>query len=174
MSYTRVPPVLIRHSIDNSSHGLHPRALVFNTAGAWPSANLAIYIPVVVPVPVVVRSLWFGCGSTGTGNVDMAVYDANGTALIAATAGAKTAATTEQVFNTTDTFLAAGIYYIGLSSDSATDTFHRNIPTAPLAAAYGCLTESSAYPLPSTATWVVNNTLAYLPLVGMFIEAIPA
>ena len=172
MSYT-APNLLLmpaRHSIDTVADSWLPDIVTVST-GVWPSANLAIYVPIAVPSRVVVRKLWFGSFTTGTGNVDMALYDAAGVAVVTATNAAKVAAQQEQVFDVTDTTVGPGLYYIGLSSDSATDTFYRVVHLAPLPAAYGVLTEASAYPLPSTATWTVDNTLAVVPVMGMLLEA---
>jgi hypothetical protein len=160
-----------RHSIDTLadswSCGINS---AFNTAGAWPSANLAIYVPVRVPSPVIVRKLWYASGSTSTGNVDMGLFDGSGVALVSATNAAKVS-TDEQVFDVTDTWIGPGTYWIGLASDSATDTFIRSSSAAPFAASAGIYTQSSAYPLPSTATYTVDQTLALIPVVGMLVEA---
>ena len=173
MSGYRAPNRLLmpdRHSIDTPVDSwLIPNSTAAAT-GVWPSANLAIYVPIRVPSRIVVAKLWFASFSTGTGNVDMAVYDAAGAAVISATNAAKGAATAEQVFDVTDTAIGPGLYYIGLSSDSATDTFLYMNWAAPLPAAWGVRTEASAYPLPATATWVVSQTLATVPVMGMLIE----
>jgi hypothetical protein len=137
----------------------------------WPTANLAIYVPVIVATTVIVRKLWFGSAATGTGNVDMALYDGAGAAVVSATNAAKEAAIGIQSFDVTDTTIGAGLYFLGLASDSGTDTFMRAAPAAPLPLSTGILTESSAYPLPATATWTANQTLAFVPAVGMLIEA---
>lgn len=172
MSYS-VPNRLLlpsKHSLDTSSDSwLNASDQPSN--GAWPSANLAIYVPLRVPRRVVVRKLWFASGTTGTGNVDMALYDAAGVAVVSATNAAKASELTEQVFDVTDTTVGPGLYFIALSSDSSTDTFLRWAPAAPLPAAYGVLTEASAYPLPSTATFALNQTLAFIPCMGLLLEA---
>jgi hypothetical protein len=158
-----------RHSIDTLADSGLPHK-DNGAAGAWPSANLAIYVPIIVLSRILVRKLWFAAGTTATGNVDMALYDLTGTAVVSATNAAKSASQVEQVFDVTDTTVGPGCYYIALASDSATDTFMRLAPAAPNAAAYGVLTESSAYPLPSTATMTRNHALTFIPIMGMLIE----
>lgn len=173
MSYTAPNRLLLpmRHSIDTiADSGLHSYTLV-TTSRAWPSANLAIYVPVTISCRVVVMKLWFSSGTTGTGNVDMGLYDAAGVAVVSATNAAKVADGTEQVFDVTDTTVGPGIYYIGLSSDSSTDTFYGTTPAAPIPLAQGVLTEASAYPLPATATFAADQTLAFIPTVGLLLEA---
>jgi hypothetical protein len=101
----------------------------------------------------------------------MALYDAAGVAVVNATNAAKIASANEQVFDVTDTTVGPGLYYIGLSSDSATDTFQRTAPSAPECLAYGVLSEAAAYPLPSTATWAADQTLGMVPIAGVLLEA---
>lgn len=172
MSYTAPNRLLMpmRHSIDTMTDSWLT-SLVSPTSAAWPSANLAVYVPLRVPSRVVVRKLWFASGTTGTGNVDMALYDANGVAVVSATNAAKAASATEQVFDVTDTVVGPGLYFIGLSSDSGTDTFLGWSLAAPLPASSGVLTEASAYPLPATATFAVDQTLARVPVMGVLLES---
>lgn len=175
MSYTAPNRLLLpsRHSIDTMADSWL-MSVSAPAAAAWPSANMAIYVPLRIPSRIVVLKLWFASGVTGTGNVDMGLYDATGAAVISATNAAKEAATTEQVFDVTDTTVGPGLYYIALSSDSGTDTMLRYAPAAPIPLAQGVLTEASAYPLPATATFVADQTLAYIPVMGLLIEAIVA
>lgn len=173
MSYTAPNRLLMpmRHSIDTRNDSWLPD-IDFPGSSVWPSANLAIYVPLRIPSRVVVQALWFSSNTTGTGNVDMGLYDATGAAVISATAAAKTASASEQVFNVTDTTVGPGLYYIALASNSGTDTFYRWTLTAPLALAYGVLYETSAYPLPATATWTTSQTQTLCPFMGLFITGI--
>lgn len=172
MSYTAPNRLLMpsRHSIDTITDSWAHAESGSWTPTAWPSANLAIYVPLRVPKAILVRKLWFASGSTGTGNVDMALYDAAGVAVVTATNAAKVASATEQVFDVTDTPIGPGLYYIGLASDSGTDTFACLAVGAPVYAAMGLRSEASAYPLPSTATWSVPQTLTFFPAMGLLIE----
>jgi hypothetical protein len=173
MSYS-APPIERtpgRHSIDTICNSwLIPYNSLALTA-AWPSANLAIYVPLRIPCRVLVLKLWFASFNTGTGNVDMGLYDVSGAAVISATNAAKGATTQEQVFDVTDTPVGPGLYYIALASDSGTDTFVYDSSAAPMPAANGIRVEASAYPLPATATWSVSQTLAFVPLMGVLIGA---
>lgn len=171
MSYTRGPGVQHWHSIDTINAGLIVPNQAFVSSFAWPSANLAIYTPVIVRSVVVVKKLWYANNSTATGNYDIGLYDAAGTALLRKGSTAKTtSASTEIVWDCTDTTITPGIYYLALACSNNTDTFFGAIPTAPLLAASGYLTEASALPLPATATFAITHTLAAAPLVGMFLD----
>lgn len=174
MSYSAPNRLLMpaRHSIDTIGDSGLPHPLVYGLAAvAWGTANRAVYVPIVVPDRVVVRGLWCSTGSTGTGNVDMGLYDVSGAAVISGTGQAKAASATELVFDVTDTAVGPGSYYIAMSSDSATDTFytHGLTSTAPVATAYGVLTEASAYPLPATATMALNQSNTVVPIMGLLL-----
>lgn len=172
MSYSAPNRLLMpmRHSIDTISDSWLPiRGWTGSTV--WPSANLAIYVPIGITQSILVKKLWFGSSSTSTGNVDMALYDAAGVAVVAATNAAKIASNDEQVFDVTDTPIGPGLYWIALSSDSATDTFNMIQTSAADCAQMGVLTEAAAYPLPSTATWARDYTYGRWPTMGILIES---
>lgn len=159
------------HSIDTLTSGpLPPQNVVSSTGGAWPVAETAIYVPLAVRSPSIVKKIWFAGASTGTGNYDIGLYDAAGVKLLAKGSTAKTTAGVEVVWDCTDTFILPGVYYFALVSDSATDTFLRLQPTAPLPVALGIWTEASAFPLPATATFAIDQTLAYMPVGGLFLD----
>ena len=175
---TLVTPVLgveaRRHSIDTFDDS-YVMSMNATSAGAWPAANLAVYVPIRVAVRVVVRQLWLASEATGTGNVDVGLYNQAGTRLVSAGSTAKIAATNEQIFNVTDTTTGPGLYFWALSCSNSTDTFNRAAPVAPIPAALGVLTESlGSVTLPATATWVVNQTLAYVPMGGVLLETVAA
>lgn len=172
MSYTAGPGVLHWHSIDTLiGSPLAPQAGITG-AGAWPSANLAIYVPVIVRHRVVVTGLWYANGATATGNYDIGLYDAAGAALLRKGTTAKPTTIAEIVWDCTDTTIGPGVYYLALASDSGTDTFARASPAAPILAAMGVLSEASGFVLPATATFAVPQTLAYIPVVGMLLNSL--
>jgi hypothetical protein len=173
MSYSAPNRLLLpmRQSIDNIEGGWMPSIVTaYNDVATWPTANMAIYVPILVPSRVVVVKLWFASGSTGTGNVDMGLYDASGNAVVSATAAAKITSANEQIFDVTDTPVGPGRYYVALSASNNTDTFTGCLAAAPIAAGLGLLTEASAYPLPATATMVIDQTLGFVPSMGVLLE----
>jgi hypothetical protein len=169
MSYTRGPLPRYWHSIDTLTHGpVAPQA--GTSAAAWPSADLAIYVPVAVERRVIVKQLWYANQQTGTGNYDIGLYDSGGTQLLGKGSTAKGTSEAEIVWDCTDTTIGPGIYYLALVSSNNTDTFQRLAPAAPILAALGVYSEASALPLPVTATFAVPQTLAYIPVVGMYLD----
>lgn len=140
------------------------------TDRAWPTANLAIYVPVRIIRPTLIRKFWNAQGATGTGNFDMGIYTAAGSRVVATGTTAKVAAVAEKIVDVTDTGIVPGLYYLAMVDDTNTDTYLAIISTtaAPIPAAMGVLTEALASAsLPSTATWVVNQTLTYVPQFGI-------
>ena len=138
--------------------------LVSSSTATYPTADLAIYVPVRVKTRVVVRKM-LAAIATASGNVDIGIYNAGGTRLVSTST---TAAAAPLVVDVTDTTLGPGLHYLAVVADNTTITFDRDNPTAPTLAASGVLTEQlgAGAALPATATWAVNQTLAYLPMVA--------
>jgi hypothetical protein len=168
VSYTRGPLPRYWHSIDTITNG--PIRWTSGNVAAWPTADLAIYTPVIVRSRVIVTKLWLASGSTGTGNYDIGLYDAGGTALLRRGSTAKPATTTEEVWDCTDTTIGPGLFYFAVACSNNTDTFYRQAPAAPMITALGVYSEAAALPLPATATFALNQALAYYPLGGMFLD----
>lgn len=173
MSYSRGPGVAHWHSIDTVRNGLLPPQNPVSSILIWPTANLAIYSPVLVLSRVVVKSLWYANGSVGTGNYDIGLFDRSGTALLRKGSTAKGTTAEETVWDCTDTLIGPGLYYLALSCSNNSDSFAGVSVAAPFAAALGVYTESAAVPLPATATFGIDNTLAIFPVIGMFLSTIP-
>lgn len=144
-------------------------------SGTWPSANLAIYIPVIVYQRVVITKLSVSNGSTASGNFDVGVYTAAGTLAVSKGSTAQTGTSTEQFVDVTDTQIGPGLYYLAAAMDGTTGTTTRIAPAAPICAAMGILTEAlGSVTLPTTATWAVNQTLTYVPMLGMVANTVVA
>jgi hypothetical protein len=140
---------------------------VGTSVGAWPTANLAIYVPIRVSSACLVRKLWVACGSTGTDNIDVGLYDAAANRKVSSGTVAKVTSA-EKIVDVTDLFILPGLYYMGLVCAVNTATFSRFGHTAPNPAAYGCLTQAlGSTLLPDPAVWAVDNTLAYVPQMGL-------
>lgn len=146
------------------------------SAAVYPTADLAIYIPVRVKHSVVVRKMAVSNGSAVAGNVDLGIFDAAGTKRVSTGLTAQSGTTTEQVIDVTDTTLGPGLYYLAVTATSASATMYRDANAAPIPAANGVLTQQlgAGAALPATATWVVPQTLAYVPLIAAMLEATAA
>lgn len=159
------------HSIDTATHGFYPS--LNSMAGAtYPTANTAIYVPVVVRSRVVIRKLWLSSSSGATANIDLGVYDAAGTRLVSAGSTAKVA-DTEQVVDVTDTTIGPGLYYMAVNCSNTTDSIVVSSSNVPFLAGLGVLTEAvGSVTLPATATWAVDQTLTKYPLIGMLLGTV--
>lgn len=172
MSYANAPDFLyadnvIWHGAACSLGGM--RALGVSEAQAiplsrtWPTAAKAIYVPFVLQAPATLYQVGWHTGGTAAGNNEVGVYDAAGNKIISSTATAQGTINAIQWVNVTDTLLAPGQYWLAAMGTLATGTWFSYVPTAPLLAACGVLTQTSASPLPATATFALDNTLAFLP-----------
>lgn len=139
----------------------------------WPTANLAIFVPMRVRYPVTVYKLVVGAGTTATGNFDVGIYDRNGNRLVSSGATAK-GASTEHILDVTDTYLAPGFYYLAMSADG-TNNYAMIVPsgTSPVplqkARIYGTLEAATAYTLPATVT-MVARTGAFIPGIAAYLR----
>lgn len=140
---------------------------------AWPSANLAIFIPIRVSEPVTVYKIAVGAGATAAGNFDVGLYDSAGNRLVSSGATAK-GASVEHILDVTDTRIGPGLYYLAMSADG-TNNYILNTPsgTSPVplqkTRAHGILAMASAYVLPATATFAAA-TLAPYPDIAAYLR----
>lgn len=141
---------------------------VTTTAAVWPSANRAIFTAVYTDVPVLVQTMGIQV-STQSGNVDVGIYDAVGTRLVAA-GTTSTGAAGLQTFNITDTRLNPGQYWIAMACDNTTAGFTRLAPATNVAQVTGVQQMASAMNLPATATFA-NPASAYAPVVTLQLSA---
>lgn len=141
------------------------------SAAAYPTADLAIYIPMRIKERITVLRLFAAIG-TASGNIDVGIYSAAGVLLVSSGSTAMSGSNTEQVFDVTDTVIQPGINYFAVTIDNTTATLVRDNDAAPNMAANGVLSEQlgTGAALPATATWEVPQTLAYYPLIGAFVE----
>lgn len=162
------------HSIDTLTPGSTNSlsTTLPTTSSAYPSASMAIYVPLRVKARRVVKKLSVANGGTVSGNVDMAVYNSAGTRLVTVGGVAQSGTSQDQTFDVTDTTIGPGLFYLAVVLDNTTGTIGRDNDAAPLCAAQGLLTEASAYPLPATATWSVDQTLAFYPAIAMLLTTV--
>jgi len=137
---------------------------------AWPSANLAIFVPIRIPFPVVVYKLVIGAGATAAGNFDVGIYDASGNRLVSSGATAK-GASTEQVLDIADTTIGPGLFYLAMSADG-TNNYVMTTPSGsspvPLQKVrlVGVVQMAAAYVLPATATFAAASTAVAIPAIN--------
>ncbi len=141
-------------------------SIAAGASSTWPVANTAIYIPFYTPVEItVVKIAWFN-GATASGNLDVGIYDAVGSRLVSSGSTAQSGTSTDQAADIADTTLPQGRYYMAMSMNGTTATINRVQPTIMGAQAMGIRGQTSAFALPSPATFgaPANN---FLPLMWL-------
>jgi hypothetical protein len=143
-------------------------------SAAWPTANLAIFVPYYLRAGITARQIYWSNGATVTAltSVECAVYDESGTNKLI-TSGVVTQAGTsvpQAVTITNGLYLPRGRYWIGLVCGNNTSTFLRYTNGAAVTAMQKLLGTSeqtlggTALPAAITFGSPVN---AYIPVIGL-------
>lgn len=88
----------------------------------WPSANLAIYVPMYLPSPLQLQSLYWNNGTTVAGNVMMGIYNENGSQILETAVVAQSGSGAPQSvdFSSRALRFGTGRYWLGIVMSSAT------------------------------------------------------
>jgi hypothetical protein len=131
----------------------------------WPSANLALFVPVNIPERVTVVQLGWYNGTSAAHNADAGIYTLDGTLIISTTPTAQGGATSAwQFVNITDTIVGPGCFYLAISLSGTSRLATYAVTTAAVSELHGFAEQASAGTLPATATMVVT-TRALFPLI---------
>lgn len=145
----------------------------FRTAGsvtatslAWPLANLAVFVPLTIPWPYVVRRLFWVHGSSPGGSHSIGLYRSDGTGLFVsgAVTGSGGASNIQFVTPASPIQLAPGRYFLGYAVDNTTSNrVTGNAIAASVKRLIGVYEQASAFPLPTTATFATpsNTTVMF-------------
>ena len=164
-----MPPCVTIHAWSIESIGINATSTLFSTtSGAWPTANLAIFIPFRATSNFVATKMFAASGSgvNGTGKIDVGIYTADGTLIVSSGSVIQTNAVSLQEFDITDTAIAPGLYYLAVSLDNTANTLYRISGTVPGTRSLGLLQQASAHPLPASATYATMASTIY-PLIGL-------
>jgi hypothetical protein len=163
------------------AYGLWQMGLAPSSA-THPSANIAFYYPVSVPVLCVARRVWWANGDTVSSsyNVDCGIYADSGyqPAGLLASSGSTAQGTALEIqfVDITDTVLTPGRYWIAISCSSTSATFIRTLVRDTVSTSIRRLAsfrQSTAVPLPATATPVSNGAYGAVYLCGFATTASP-
>jgi hypothetical protein len=167
------PPELVISTASFASLGIEQRCAAVGAASAtWPTANKAIFVPFILARSFTVVQIGFFNGSAVSGNVDVGIYDEAGTRLVSSGSTAQSGTDAVQAFNTTDITLGPGRYYMAAAMDNTTGTNTSAAVTAPKPSMYGVMSQTSAFALPSTATFVIDVAGAYVPHMCICAETV--
>jgi hypothetical protein len=135
------------------------------TSAAFPTSNRAIFIPFRLSRPTLFVKMFTWNGTTASGNIDVGLYDKDGTRIVSKGSTAHTGTSVIQEFDITDTLLNAGLFYLAVAMDNSTAHLFRKSVNNVIMKFAGCYQMASAFPLPATATFAaVSNS--YIPIVG--------
>jgi hypothetical protein len=134
--------------------------------GTYPAANDAIFIPVKLERPALVKRLFALNGNSLNGNIDMGIYTKDGARIVSIGSTAQAGVVAIQFFDITDTFLTPNLYYMAVAMNNNSATLRRFNITAIRQQQFGILRAASAFPLPSSVTFTSVNA-AFVPNIGM-------
>lgn len=142
-------------------------------SNAWVTANLAVYIPLVIEetITVVKMSIRNGATMAGTNHCDVGIYDssANGKPfrrLVSSGSTVNTGVSTIQTLDIIDTVLTPGLYYLALALDNNSDHIWGRSNGVSEASGAPMFSQSSAFALPATAT-PVQTTVGLMPVIAL-------
>lgn len=139
--------------------------------GAWPVANLAIFIPLPIAAPFVATQMWVCNGGTVSGNIDVGIYTAEGALVVSKGSTAHAGTTQDQTFDITDTLLNPGLYYLAVALDNNVGIIWHTVHPANNARMMGVLQMGSAFALPATATFAAMAQV-YIPEIFVTGQAV--
>ncbi len=135
---------------------------------AWPSANLAIYVPFYLTSPFTIQQLFWLNGAAVSGNVDMGVFDRRGTKLVSTGSTLQAGTTSMQsVTLGTPLTLGVGLFFLGMAVDNiAAAIFGVPAGNIGFTVAVGVYQQATAFPLPARATFA-TPTFDFVPSMAI-------
>lgn len=127
-----------------------------------PVVNVATFMPVSLERETVVSRLGWYNGAAVVGNVDCGVYSWSGSRLVSTGSTAQSGVSAPQEVDVANVVLPPGDYRLALAHNSSGAVF-REAAAAVTAIASGVTIQTSAFPLPATATFVAPST-AFWPM----------
>lgn len=147
-------------------------ALDLSTGSAvWPGVNAVIVLPFSLPYAATFsRVSWFN-GAAVSGNLDVGIYNEDGTKIVTNGSVAQAGISTIQVVNLTSTPLAAGSYLFAMVFDNTTAQMTRwTTSNGTTFAALGVMAATNAFPLPATLAGIGGSGTSvpnYIPIVSL-------
>lgn len=132
----------------------------------WPGANLAIYMPMRLPVSYAMVRAYVVNGGAVSGNFDIGIYNQDFTKVISSGSTAQAGVNATQ-YVTLSTTLAAGSYYLCLAFDNGTaQVFAAGGMPANTSRLMGILQQAAAFVLPNPIV-PASPANAFWPLCGI-------
>lgn len=136
------------------------------------TANYALYMPLYLPWPYnVCRVFAFSGNTTLSGNFDVGIYTMGGARIYSTGSTAFAfAASSAPLYVTADVLLNPGPYFLAYACDTGGASSSRYFGAGPGLAPgrmMGVLQQTSAFPLPSSATFAAFDSTTACPLIGI-------
>ena len=171
MSYSAPVPVFYSHVIYSGDLTVTTSRYYSVGSLTWALADRAIYVPVRISAPIVVKKLGIMNGADVGATLDLGIYDAAGTKLVSTGAQSQGSGSTMVIFDVTDTVIQMGLCYFAVVLSNNTSSVMGYNRTAPISLSNGVLTEAlGSTALPATATWAANQTNTFSPFVFAFLD----
>lgn len=139
---------------------------------AWPTANLALFVPFTISSPITVVQMGVSNGGTVSGNLDVGIYDITGALLVSKGTTAQAGASAVQLLDITNTTLNPGTYFMAMAADNITGTYNSTTTgDQRLWQVCGMQQMATAFVLPATATFA-NPGQAYVPAIACLLDTV--
>lgn len=147
-------------------------------AGAWnspiashaPTANLAMLTPFTLATDQTVQGFgWFN-GSVASGNVDVGIYNEDGTRVVAKGSTPQAGTNTIQTVSITATPLTAGSYFLALVIDNTTGRLDGGVTLHQYLEASGCKQVAASFPLGASLTFAAPSVDIYPVVFASFVS----
>lgn len=125
------------------------------SSAVWPTANKAFYAPFYLWRDVSVSKMFLLNGSAVSGNLEMGIYSTSGVRLATTGSVAQAGTNSCQRVNLQATInLGMGQYFMALVINNGTGAVMRkSVASPPLMNMFGYFQQTTAFPLPATATF---------------------
>jgi hypothetical protein len=128
----------------------------------WPTANAALWIPVLVRKAFLVEGFMWYNGATVSGNIDVGIYTGELAKITSLGSTAQSGTNAAQAPTVTPVWLDPGVYNLAVAMDNGTGTLRAAALSSNAGGAIGRLagmgSMASAFPLPSTLTYATPAT----------------
>lgn len=151
LSEVLISTVSMRHGLGFELH-TYVNA-VAPVSAVWPTSNRAFYSPIYIDRPGIVTKFWLLNGASVAGNVDIGLYRSDYTLISSKGSTAQAGTNVIQEFDVTDFAVTQGVYFLGVVlSNTGGAVVRVNQNALGFLSAAGMTEQTSAFPLPSTAT----------------------
>jgi hypothetical protein len=146
---------------------------------AWPTANTAFFVPIVIPTDCTVEGFTYLTGGTATvgSNLDIGLYSAAGSLLTSTGSTAYTTGSANTHFRiaVTPYDVTAGMYYLGMvnNTNNTGNQFGRIVAGRGWCGSCGGYVRAGiGVPLPSDNTsWTTSTTESRVPIFGVLLRS---